>query len=329
MSRTHHRALAISAAALLVSAPLSARAQRAPLVSPMHPIAHPVFRVQQRSAAEQMSQLRALPNGPVILLAAEQRGIIIINSRSNTPSGSSTPAVAMRSGHLAQSPSSGSGGSGSGVHGSQPVGSTSSGTSNNGHTALPASSGSSGGSSSSGNTLVPLPTSQVVGPSSSMSAHWQGGTATLMVQGLVQPDRSVVITPMTTPPSGGGSTVDQASAAVSQFFFGTPPGTPQPNAWLDVTVNSTGWYVVEFAVYAPKVTISGLPSYATLHLLQIKAPGTQTVTCDDKVLAVTKNGLSSCMALVQLQAGKTTQITLINSGLPTMFVNASISSAVQ
>jgi hypothetical protein len=183
--------------------------------------------------------------------------------------------------------------------------------------------------SSSGNTLVPLATSQVVSPGSSMSAHWQGGSATLAVQGLVQPDRSVVMTPMMTPPSGGASIADQASAAVSQFLFGTPPGTPQPNAWLDVTVNSTGWYVVEFAVYTPKVTIPGLPSYATLHLLQIKAPGTQTVACDDKVLAVTKNGLSSCMALVQLQAGKTTQITLINSGLPTMFVNASISSAVQ
>lgn len=329
MSRTIQQAMTVGAAALFLVAPMSARAQRASVVGPTKPIEHPAFRVQQSTAAEQMTRLRALPNGAALVSAANARGLATINGRSSGTSGSGSPPISLRSGHTAQSPSSGSGGSGSGVHGSQPVGSTSSGTSNNGHTALPASSGSSGGSSSSGNTLVPLPTSQVVGPSSSMSARWQGGTATLMVQGLVQPDRSVVMTPMTTPPSGGGSTVDQASAAVSQFFFGTPPGTPQPNAWLDVTVNSTGWYVVEFAVYAPKVTIPGLPSYATLHLLQIKAPGTQTVTCDDKVLAITKNGLSSCMALVQLPAGKTTQITLINSGLPTMFVNASISSAVQ
>lgn len=330
MFRTPDRALTIIAATLLLSTPLSARAQRAPIVSPMHPIAHPVFRVQQRSAAEQMSRLRALPNGPAILSAAEQRGIIIINSRSNKPSGSSTPPVSMRSGHLAQSPNSGSGGSGSGVHGSHPVGSASSGTSNNGHTALPA--GSSGGSSSSGNTIVPLATSQVVSPASSMSARWQGGSATLMVQGVVQPDRSVLMVPM--PPAsggasaGGGSSVSaQLAAMINEFYFGTPPGTPQPNVWLDVNVNATGWYVVDFAVYTPQVTTpAGMPY--TLHALEIKVNGAHNVTCDDKVLtAGAKNGMSSCMALVQLQGGKTNQITLVDSGLPLVFVNAAISSA--
>lgn len=332
MSRTHLHALTVFAAALLLAVPMSADAQRAPLVRPTHPIAHPVFRVQRRSAAEQMTRLRALPNGPAILSAAERRGIII-NSRSNTPSGSSAPPMATRSAHLAQSPTSGSGGSGGTVHGSSPVGSGSSGSGNNGHTAMPASPGSSG-SNGTGNRLVPLATEQVVSPGGSMSAHWQGGSATLMVQGVIQPDHSVLMVPM--PPSSGGAAASggsslsaQAVGLLDQAYFGTPPGTPQPNVWLDVNVNTPGWYVVDFAVYTPTVTVPG-PSYMTLHALEIEVDGAHSVTCDDHVLtASAKNGMSSCMALVQLHAGTTNQITLVNGGAPTVFVSASISSAVQ
>src|SRR5690348_11910492 len=131
MSRTIQQALTVGAAALLLVGPVSARAQRASVVSPTKPIEHPAFRVQQTTAVEQMTRLRSLPNGAALLSATNARGLTTINGQSSGTSGSGSPPISLRSGHTAHSPTSGSSGSGGTVHGSQPVGSTSSGTNNN------------------------------------------------------------------------------------------------------------------------------------------------------------------------------------------------------